>query len=247
MSSQRKLICSLIGRCAFLCSSLSNGLSRVLVPAPNVCVSVLFGLVGSTLKRLCLGKERSSRSHSTAAASSSSSSAVPASSARPITALVQAQANNSNNKTGTFTDDLHKLVDDWAKETLGSAPQPRPPVCQIRPSRSHHGFQTGHTHSQMRGSAPQFGLPLSCPLTAALGPIMPHNPSPVLQHSGFLMPTVPFAGMVSAPVFPHPWPTLPSAVGMFGIVPYPTIANPAIQTFPMVLKSPDAASKSRTA
>ncbi|XP_073767431.1 serine/threonine-protein kinase WNK2 isoform X2 [Danio rerio] len=202
---------------------------------------------GSTLKRLCLGKERSSRSHSTAAASSSSSSAVPASSARPITALVQAQANNSNNKTGTFTDDLHKLVDDWAKETLGSAPQPRPPVCQIRPSRSHHGFQTGHTHSQMRGSAPQFGLPLSCPLTAALGPIMPHNPSPVLQHSGFLMPTAPFAGMVSAPVFPHPWPTLPSAVGMFGIVPYPTIANPAIQTFPMVLKSPDAASKSRTA
>ncbi|XP_073767434.1 serine/threonine-protein kinase WNK2 isoform X5 [Danio rerio] len=186
-------------------------------------------------------------SHSTAAASSSSSSAVPASSARPITALVQAQANNSNNKTGTFTDDLHKLVDDWAKETLGSAPQPRPPVCQIRPSRSHHGFQTGHTHSQMRGSAPQFGLPLSCPLTAALGPIMPHNPSPVLQHSGFLMPTAPFAGMVSAPVFPHPWPTLPSAVGMFGIVPYPTIANPAIQTFPMVLKSPDAASKSRTA
>ncbi|XP_056320244.1 serine/threonine-protein kinase WNK2-like [Danio aesculapii] len=204
--------------------------------------------IWSTLKRLCLGKERSSRSHSTAAASSSSSStAVPAASARPITALVQAQANNSNNKTGTFTDDLHKLVDDWAKETLGSAPQSRPPVCQIRPSRSHHGFQTSHSHSQMRGSASQFGLPLSCPLTAALGPIMPHNPPPVLQHSSYLMPAAPFAGMVPAPVYQHPWPALPSPVGMFGIVPYPTIANPALQTFPMVLKSPDAASKTRTA
>lgn len=78
-------------------------------------------------------------------ASSSSSTAMPASSPRPITALVQAQANNSNNKTGTFTDDLHKLVDDWAKETLASAPQPRLSVCQIRPQRSHHTFHTSHT------------------------------------------------------------------------------------------------------
>uniref|UniRef100_A0A671PF13 non-specific serine/threonine protein kinase n=1 Tax=Sinocyclocheilus anshuiensis TaxID=1608454 RepID=A0A671PF13_9TELE len=91
-------------------------------------------------------------SHSTGAAHVTSASnqnlppaAMPASSSRPITVLVQAQANNSNNKSGTFTDDLHKLVDDWAKETLASAPQLRPSVCQSRPPRSHQSFQTNPT------------------------------------------------------------------------------------------------------
>ncbi|XP_051758410.1 serine/threonine-protein kinase WNK2-like isoform X2 [Ctenopharyngodon idella] len=199
-------------------------------------------------------------------ASSSSSAAMPASSPRPITALVQAQANNSNNKTGTFTDDLHKLVDDWAKETLASAPQPRPSVCQTRPQRSHHTFQTSHTpmarvHNQIRGSIPpaavKLHLPLSCPLSAALGPIMPHGitstPSPVLQRGGYLMPTTPFAGMMPTPVYPHQWSGLPSPVGMFGtaaMVPYPTMASPMLQTFPLVVKSPDSPmcpSKARTA
>ncbi|XP_067251645.1 serine/threonine-protein kinase WNK2-like isoform X2 [Chanodichthys erythropterus] len=199
-------------------------------------------------------------------ASSSSSTVMPASSPRPITALVQAQANNSNNKTGTFTDDLHKLVDDWAKETLASAPQPRPSVCQIRPQRSHHNFHTNHTPmarvpNQIKGSIPpaavKLHLPLSCPLSAALGPIMPHGitstPSPVLQRGGYLMPVTPFAGMMPAPVYPHQWSGLPSPVGMFGtatMVPYPTMASPALQTFPLVVKSPDAPmcpSKARTA
>ncbi|XP_048067110.1 serine/threonine-protein kinase WNK2-like isoform X7 [Megalobrama amblycephala] len=221
--------------------------------------------IWSTLKRLCLGKERSSRSHNPGA-SSSSSTAMPASSPRPITALVQAQANNSNNKTGTFTDDLHKLVDDWAKETLASAPQPRPSVCQIRPQRSHHTFHTSHTPmarvpNQIRGSIPpaavKLHLPLSCPLSAALGPIMPHGitstPSPVLQRGGYLMPVTPFTGMMPAPVYPHQWSGLPSPVGMFGtatMVPYPTMASPSLQTFPLVVKSPDSPmcpSKARTA
>ncbi|XP_039530738.1 serine/threonine-protein kinase WNK2 isoform X2 [Pimephales promelas] len=219
--------------------------------------------IWSTLKRLCLGKERNSRSHNAGASSSSSSAAVPSSSPRPITALVQAQANNSNNKTGTFTDDLHKLVDDWAKETLASAPQLRPSVCQIRPQRSHQSFQTSHTAmarvpNQMRGSIPaaavKLHLPLSCPLSAALGPHgITSGPAPVIQRGGYLMPAAPFAGMMPAPVYPHQWPGLPSPVGMFGtavMVPYPTMASPALQTFPLVVKSPDAPmcpSKARTA
>uniref|UniRef100_A0A8C2D0K7 non-specific serine/threonine protein kinase n=1 Tax=Cyprinus carpio TaxID=7962 RepID=A0A8C2D0K7_CYPCA len=85
--------------------------------------------IWSTLKRLCLGKERSSSNYPTPF----------------FFMLVQAQANNSNNKSGTFTDDLHKLVDDWAKETLASAPQLRPSVCQSRPQRSHQSFQTNPT------------------------------------------------------------------------------------------------------
>ncbi|XP_050973697.1 serine/threonine-protein kinase WNK2-like isoform X2 [Labeo rohita] len=212
-------------------------------------------------------------SHSAGAAHVTSASnqnlppaATPASSSRPITALVQAQANNSNNKSGTFTDDLHKLVDDWAKETLASAPQLRPPVCQIRPQRSHQTFQTNpaamaRVPNQIRGSIPQaavkFHLPLSCPLSAALGPIMPHGitstPSPILQRGGYLMPTAPFAGLMPAPVYPNQWSGLPSPVGMFataGMVPYPTMSSPALQTFPLMVKSPDTPmcpSKARTA
>ncbi|XP_026126517.1 serine/threonine-protein kinase WNK2 isoform X5 [Carassius auratus] len=229
--------------------------------------------IWSTLKRLCLGKEHSSSSHSTGAAHVTSASnqnlpptAIPAASSRPITVLVQAQANNSNNKSGTFTDDLHKLVDDWAKETLASGPQLRPSVCQSRPQRFYQSFQTNPTPmaripNQIRGSIPQaavkFHLPLSCPLSAALGPIMPHGitstPSPILQRAGYLIPTAPFAGMMPAPVYPNQWSGLPSPVGMFataGMVPYPAMASPALHTFPLVVKSPDTPmcpSKTRTA
>ncbi|XP_043089236.1 serine/threonine-protein kinase WNK2-like isoform X2 [Puntigrus tetrazona] len=208
-------------------------------------------------------------SHSTGAAHVTSASnqnlppaAMPASSSRPITALVQAQANNSNNKSGTFTDDLHKLVDDWAKETLASAPQLRP----SRPQSSLQSFQTNpapmtRVPNQIRGSIPQaavkFHLPLSCPLSAALGPIMPHGitstPSPILQRAGYLLPSAPFAGMMPAPAYPNQWSGLPSPVGMFataGMVPYPAMVSPALQTFPLVVKSPDGPmrpSKARTA
>ncbi len=49
--------------------------------------------------------------------------------------LAQVQTNNSNNKRGTFTDDLHKLVDDWTKETVAAANQPRPSLNQIKQQR----------------------------------------------------------------------------------------------------------------
>lgn len=58
--------------------------------------------------------------------------ATPSPSPQPITRLAQVQTNNSNNKRGTFTEDLHKLVDDWAKETVAAANQPRPSLNQIR-------------------------------------------------------------------------------------------------------------------
>lgn len=66
---------------------------------------------------------------------------TPAPTPRPITSLAQAQMNNSNNKTGTFTDDLHKLVDDWAKETVAAAPQPRPSLNQIKQQQRHQGLK----------------------------------------------------------------------------------------------------------
>ncbi|XP_024268357.1 serine/threonine-protein kinase WNK2 isoform X5 [Oncorhynchus tshawytscha] len=102
--------------------------------------------IWSTLKRLCLGKERGRGTGSGSGASNQPSQQQTASSTppphQPIAGLAQAQANNSNNKTGTFTgtyhgayigsyagsftDDLHRLVDDWAMEALAVSWRPRP-------------------------------------------------------------------------------------------------------------------------
>ncbi|XP_036386395.1 serine/threonine-protein kinase WNK2-like isoform X2 [Megalops cyprinoides] len=78
--------------------------------------------IWSTLRRLCVGKDRGNRSSHSSGMSSQQQPVVSTPPPhQPVSGLAQAQANNSNNKTGTFTDDLHKLVDDWAKETLGAA------------------------------------------------------------------------------------------------------------------------------
>ncbi|XP_077427527.1 serine/threonine-protein kinase WNK2 isoform X2 [Vanacampus margaritifer] len=96
--------------------------------------------IWSTLKRLCLGKERSSRSSFRAAAQTQQPLASPAPSppsARPAGQLARVQTNNSNNKKILFTEDLHKLVDDWAKEA--AAPhQPPPSLNQIKQQRRGH-------------------------------------------------------------------------------------------------------------
>ncbi|XP_010770226.1 serine/threonine-protein kinase WNK2 isoform X2 [Notothenia coriiceps] len=87
----------------------------------------------TTLKRLCLGKERGSRSGAGPGAFNPSqqppAGATPPSH-QPVTGLAQAQANNSNNKTATYTglsmsanennlsEDLQRLMEDWAQEVL---------------------------------------------------------------------------------------------------------------------------------
>uniref|UniRef100_A0A096LPU9 non-specific serine/threonine protein kinase n=1 Tax=Poecilia formosa TaxID=48698 RepID=A0A096LPU9_POEFO len=76
--------------------------------------------IWSTLKRLCLGKERGS-----SMSSQQMHSATPPPQ-QPVVGLAQAQANNSNNKTGTsmspsesnLPEDLQVLMDDWAQEVL---------------------------------------------------------------------------------------------------------------------------------
>lgn len=104
----------------------------------------------------------------------------------------------------------------------------------------------------MRASAPQkllpFQLPLPCPLSAAPGPSVPpalnSTTSPILQPS-YLHPTGPFGGMMQASGYPPQWPQVPCPVGAMGpvnmtgtsgVMPLPTLVNPALQTFPMVLK-----------
>ncbi|XP_028820710.1 serine/threonine-protein kinase WNK2 isoform X2 [Denticeps clupeoides] len=74
--------------------------------------------IWSTLKRLCLGKERGSRSGTTSGASNQAHAAGSTPPPhQPVMGLVHAQTNNSNN-TGTFTDDLHWLLADWEREKV---------------------------------------------------------------------------------------------------------------------------------
>ncbi|XP_037345846.2 serine/threonine-protein kinase WNK2 isoform X2 [Pungitius pungitius] len=77
----------------------------------------------STLKRLCLGKERGNRPAAGQGAQQPPTGATPPSH-QPVMGLAQAQTNNSNNKSGTYAgennlpEDWQRLIEDWAQEVL---------------------------------------------------------------------------------------------------------------------------------
>ncbi|XP_076022468.1 serine/threonine-protein kinase WNK2 isoform X3 [Genypterus blacodes] len=206
----------------------------------------------------------------TAAAQTASSQAqpsltrpTPTASPQPIRGLAQVQTNNSNNKRGTFTDDLHKLVDDWTKETVAAAAahQRRPSLNQIKQQRRQQDLEgsappKGAAAHEMKCAAGpnNFQLPLSYPLTAALGPSMPTTlgPSaPALLPPGYPLPAGSYGGMVPGPLYPQHWPSTPSTpspvgslspVGLFGaagMMPYATIVNPGIQAYPLIMHNPE--------
>ncbi|KAM9800355.1 serine/threonine-protein kinase WNK2 isoform 1-T1 [Syngnathus typhle] len=96
--------------------------------------------IWSTLKRLCLGKERGNRPG--AGLGVVNPSQQPATGAtppphQPVMGLAQAQANNSNNKTASYAassinateinlpEDLQRLLDDWTQEVLIVTHRPR--------------------------------------------------------------------------------------------------------------------------
>ncbi|KAK7884862.1 hypothetical protein WMY93_027985 [Mugilogobius chulae] len=104
---------------------------------------------------------------------------TPASTPQTLPRLAQVQTNNSNNKQGTFTEDLHKLVDDWTKETLSVSQKPRPTLNQMKQERWQQELQgkgppirpaAHEIKCPANVGCSQFHLPLSCPLSAALRP-----------------------------------------------------------------------------
>ncbi|NXF09744.1 WNK2 kinase, partial [Smithornis capensis] len=96
--------------------------------------------IWSTLKRLCLGKDHSSRS------STNSLVTCP----EPLSqSTLQVQANNSNNKKGTFTDDLHKLVDQWTSKTVGAA-QTKPSLNQLKQNQKRQDMEPKANPMQMQ-------------------------------------------------------------------------------------------------
>ncbi|XP_061115079.1 serine/threonine-protein kinase WNK2-like [Conger conger] len=217
--------------------------------------------IWSTLKRLCLGKERSSRSSNSSGAAAAASNQYqqqhPAAAVstppppQPVGGFAQVQTNNSNNKKGTFTDDLHKLVDDWTKETLAAA-HARPSLNQIRQQRRWHDLEAAAPAApEVKYSRPlgavKYQLPLSCPMTAALAPAMP---PPMGAHSmaglppGYLAPAGQFGGVLPAPVYASQWPGMAGPAGPVGVlgapgtVAFSSMGNPGLQVFPVPRQSP---------
>uniref|UniRef100_A0A9J8C0T2 non-specific serine/threonine protein kinase n=1 Tax=Cyprinus carpio carpio TaxID=630221 RepID=A0A9J8C0T2_CYPCA len=140
----------------------------------------------STLKRLCLGKERGSRSGTPSAASNQSP--VPPGSTPPPhqpIGLAQAQTNNSNNKTDAFTQQLHRLVDNWAEGVR-------------TPSRSLSLRQQQLTRSNLlieRLNASQ--LSLSWPQIDSHASVIPTDTSQ--EQCSFMVPGNPYGRMLTAP------------------------------------------------
>ncbi|KAF6328416.1 WNK lysine deficient protein kinase 2 [Rhinolophus ferrumequinum] len=119
---------------------------------------------------------------------SSTSSLVPGPEPGPPPALhVQAQVNNSNNKKGTFTDDLHKLVDDWTSKTVGAA-QLKPSLNQLKQTQKLHdmeasaGWPLGPGEVQAM-SAPRAAVGTPCPALAP-GPL----PTTVIPGTALTLP-----------------------------------------------------------
>ncbi|XP_059783045.1 serine/threonine-protein kinase WNK2 isoform X8 [Balaenoptera ricei] len=123
---------------------------------------------------------------------SSTSSLVPGPEPGPQPALhIQAQVNNSNNKKGTFTDDLHKLVDEWTSKTVGPT-QLKPSLNQLKQTQKLHDMEA------MAGWPPASGEPraMNTSRTAVGMPCLAPAPSP--------LPTAVIPGAASAQPVPMP-------------------------------------------
>ncbi|XP_061864681.1 serine/threonine-protein kinase WNK2 [Colius striatus] len=167
--------------------------------------------IWSTLKRLCLGKDHSSRS--------STNSLVTCPEPVPQSTL-QVQANNSNNKKGTFTDDLHKLVDQWTSKTVGAA-QTKPSLNQLKQNQKRQDMEpkanpmqtqseTCGVNSVRTGLGRKCVVPASCPVPAALAPgASPSLPLPgparAAAAAPTLMPLCQLGGALPAPTFGGHW------------------------------------------
>ncbi|XP_045561270.1 serine/threonine-protein kinase WNK2 [Salmo salar] len=193
--------------------------------------------IWSTLKRLCLGKERGrgtgagpGQGASTQLPQQQTDSSTPHPH-QPVAGLAQAQANNSNNKTGTytgtymgsytesFTDSLHRIVDDWTMEALGVARRPRTSSLSLSGQPLWNEDPGGPRTRDRLFSAPDAPartapgsegpqLPLSWPMieNQALGSVMKtSSPRQAGFHPGYVLAhsgTDLFGGLLLSPLSP---------------------------------------------
>ncbi|XP_027692788.1 serine/threonine-protein kinase WNK2 isoform X11 [Vombatus ursinus] len=207
--------------------------------------------IWSTLKRLCLGKEHSSRSSTTSLVTGPEP--VP-----PATLQVQAQVNNSNNKKGMFTDDLHKLVDEWTSKTVGAA-QIKPSLNQLKQNQKRQDMEPRANPAQAQNEArgvnsvrtgvgKQYLVPVPGPVSAALIPgVTPALPMPMTGTplSGpvppYVIPPYPYGGVFPAPMYGGQWPDTVGQPGIRGghsLAPFPGLSKTGLQLFPVYLQQP---------
>ncbi|XP_016121264.1 serine/threonine-protein kinase WNK2-like [Sinocyclocheilus grahami] len=110
--------------------------------------------------------------------------------------LAQAQTNNSNNKTDAFTQQLHRLVDNWAE---GVRAPSRSPSLSLRPqqltrSRIWSAIEVPISIERLNASQ----LSLSWPQIDFHASVMPTDTSQVLQRS-FMVAGNPYGKMLGAP------------------------------------------------
>ncbi|XP_034631024.1 serine/threonine-protein kinase WNK2 isoform X3 [Trachemys scripta elegans] len=176
----------------------------------------------------------------------------------PPTLQVQVQANNSNNKKGTFTDDLHKLVDQWTSKTVGAA-QSKPSLNQLKQNQKRQDMEpkanpmqaqneTCGVNSVRTGVGEKCIVPVSCPMSAALAPgVSPAMPVPMpgTTLSGtvtpYVMPLCQYGGVFPTPVYGVQWSgttAQPGIVGAQSIAQFPALGKTGLQMFPVSLQQP---------
>ncbi|XP_040599936.1 serine/threonine-protein kinase WNK3 [Mesocricetus auratus] len=127
-------------------------------------------------------------------------------------------------KKGMFTDDLHKLVDDWTKETVGNFPS-KPSLNQLKQSQQKLETENrnkvyestpstmGYTStwisslSQIRGAVPT-SLPQGLPLPSFPGPLSSYGMPHVCQYNA-----------VGATGYPVQWVGIPGTTQQSVVVP----------------------------
>ncbi|XP_031424218.1 serine/threonine-protein kinase WNK2 isoform X3 [Clupea harengus] len=184
----------------------------------------------TTLKRLCLGKERGTRSGATSAPPYQPQTGATPPPHQPVVGPAQAQTNNSNN-TGTLTQQLHWLADDWAREppmppmppmpTPSSETPPASPQRQISPSMPAH-WQEGRARATARvrarramtlevastpagGAAAAQQLLLSWPMIDSCPSGAGLDPATLLHEASSVIPPAAFGGLLSSPVYVTQW------------------------------------------
>ncbi|XP_061760272.1 serine/threonine-protein kinase WNK2 isoform X2 [Nerophis ophidion] len=177
-----------------------------------------------------LANQGSSFSAATAQTQPSLASATTSPSPQSISRLTQVQTNNSNNKRSTFTDDPHKLVDDWPK-AISAANQPPPSLNQIKQQRRLQDLE-GQTVSM--GAAPfkikchtgPSKLPCSHSLIAA------SHSSTTRSHGPNYSQTLPPGYLsVPGPRYTQQWPGLHRPVE--SVNPFTATSKPEIQAPPL--------------
>ncbi|XP_051874375.1 serine/threonine-protein kinase WNK2 isoform X2 [Pristis pectinata] len=209
--------------------------------------------IWSTLKRLCLGKDRS-RSSSSSSTNHSVQQVLHQPQPQQQPPQQHTQTNNSNNKKGTFTDDLHKLVDDWTKETVGAA-QFKPSLNQLKQNQHRFDMEVRQKLSQLDGiAAPgkmrKFSAPMTCPASAALAPgkstIPPGMSATPIPGTvpAYMLPLCQYGGVIPTPLYGVQWHGLsssasqPGVLNTQGISSFPSLSKGGLQMFPVPLQKP---------